>query len=599
MEIKINRVALALLLYLSTTSLKIADASLLDWFWSSNTSNSQQTLDRPTTLKKVPYELMTTDEKFLEDAKKFLDVKLSDLDVCQHKVVLKLRSSCITMSEEEVAKMSVKLLNCQSATEGRQQFPCTDDMTAAVVSWRGHHKPTCHMPFVNMFPSGESCVVVCMSVSHLMAKVRRLEVLYHTLKECTSPMDAIMWNTYHLMNNRALAVCHSVKNMQFRALNEMTVNKLMTAAHDQLASMESLKESQVKVQTMTSNTLESVAKNNTVLMSQQDKLFSMQHNIKDFVALNLRELTREKALIAAGHQEIAKLTADIKKSVELTSVSAATQRVEWQENHKELLLQIDKIKNNINAVLDGIELRTQLITSHNDMVTTHHKVLMENLAKINGTVNFLLNIVDRSRDEFNARLGWIASRVTGTADSLDQVYIFALHGAYLIVGMIISSFVNVPNFTRMFLLLMVILNVILSLQKGPYSPMDFFTITVLMFASIAVQLFVQTAQAYFGPKNLAALTYSTKSNSPKNSEHFVPPANPTQSRSVSNFFKEHVRRFKLALLLAQERPGQHVLLTVVPDYAAELVLFLPLNFVVYIAVHPTCPKRHYTKLYNG
>nr|CAD7404690.1 unnamed protein product [Timema poppensis] len=479
MEIKINRVALVLL-YLSATSLKIADSSLLDWFWSSNKSNSEQTLDRPTTLKKVPYELMTTDEKFLEDAKKFLDVKLSDLDVCQHKVVLKLRSSCITMSEEEVAKMSVKLLNCQSATEGRQQFPCTDDMT---------------------------------------------------LKECTSPMDAIMWNTYHLMNNRALAVCHSVKNMQFRALNEMTVNKLMTAAHDQLASMESLKESQVKVQTMTSHTLESVAKNNTVLMSQQDKLFSMQHNIKDFVALNLRELTREKALIAAGHQEIAKLTADIKKSVELTSVSAATQRVEWQENHKELLLQIDKIKNNINAVLDGIELRTQLITSHNDMVTTHHKVLMENLAKINGTVNFLLNIVDRSRDEFNARLGWIASRVTGTADSLDQVYIFALHGAYLIVGMIISSFVNVPNFTRMFLLLIVILNVILSLQKGPYSPMDFFTMTVLMFASIAVQLFVQTAQAYFGPKNLAALTYSTKSNSPKHGENFVPPANPTQSFS--------------------------------------------------------------------
>nr|CAD7571072.1 unnamed protein product [Timema californicum] len=391
-------------------------------------------------------------------------------------VVLKLRSSCITMSEEEVAKMSVKLLNCQSATEGRQQFPCTDDM-----------------------------VVVLFSI--------------------------IMWNTYHLMNNRALAVCHSVKNMQFRALNEMTVNKLMTAAHDQLASMESLKESQVKVQTMTSHTLESVAKNNTVLMSQQDKLFSMQHNIKDFVALNLRELTREKALIAAGHQEIAKLTADIKKSVELTSVSAATQRVEWQENHKELLLQIDKIKNNINAVLDGIELRTQLITSHNDMVTTHHKVLMENLAKINGTVNFLLNIVDRSRDEFNARLGWIASRVTGTADSLDQVYIFALHGAYLIVGMIISSFVNVPNFTRMFLLLIVILNVILSLQKGPYSPMDFFTMTVLMVASIAVQLFVQTAQAYFGPKNLAALTYSTKSNSPKNCENFVPPANPTQSFS--------------------------------------------------------------------
>lgn len=41
---------------------------------------------------------------------------------------MKIQSSCASISEEELAKLSVNLLNCQSAVEGRQQFPCTEKM---------------------------------------------------------------------------------------------------------------------------------------------------------------------------------------------------------------------------------------------------------------------------------------------------------------------------------------------------------------------------------------------------------------------------------------------------------------------------------------
>jgi hypothetical protein len=54
-------------------------------------------------------------------------------------------------------------------------------------------------------------------------------------------MDADMWNAYHLMNNRARAVCYAARQQQFRALSEMTVNKLMDTAHSQLNTMNSLK----------------------------------------------------------------------------------------------------------------------------------------------------------------------------------------------------------------------------------------------------------------------------------------------------------------------------------------------------------------------
>jgi hypothetical protein len=50
-------------------------------------------------------------------------------------------------------------------------------------------------------------------------------------------------------------------------------------------------------------------------MDQQEKLRVTQHNIHDFVALNLRELTREKALIASGHRELAKMMDDVRNKL--------------------------------------------------------------------------------------------------------------------------------------------------------------------------------------------------------------------------------------------------------------------------------------------
>ena len=62
-----------------------------------------------------------------------------------------------------------------------------------------------------------------------------------SLRECTSSMDSDMWNTYHLMNNRARAVCYAARHQQFRAMSEMTVNKLMDSATSQLETMNMLK----------------------------------------------------------------------------------------------------------------------------------------------------------------------------------------------------------------------------------------------------------------------------------------------------------------------------------------------------------------------
>ena len=50
-----------------------------------------------------------------------------------------------------------------------------------------------------------------------------------------------MWNAYHLISNRARAICYAARNTQFRALTELTVNKLMQSAHSQIKALNSLK----------------------------------------------------------------------------------------------------------------------------------------------------------------------------------------------------------------------------------------------------------------------------------------------------------------------------------------------------------------------
>lgn len=58
-------------------------------------------------------------------------------------------------------------------------------------------------------------------------------------------MDADTWNAYHLMSNRARAVCYAARSNQFRALTELTVNKLMQSAHSQIQTLAVMKVIQI------------------------------------------------------------------------------------------------------------------------------------------------------------------------------------------------------------------------------------------------------------------------------------------------------------------------------------------------------------------
>lgn len=61
------------------------------------------------------------------------------------------------------------------------------------------------------------------------------------MKDCTKDMDPDTWNAYHILSNRARSVCYAARQQQFRALTQMTVNKLMTSSTQQLGFIRELR----------------------------------------------------------------------------------------------------------------------------------------------------------------------------------------------------------------------------------------------------------------------------------------------------------------------------------------------------------------------
>lgn len=104
-----------------------ASAGLFDYFIPNRDASVAPT-DIGSAMPSVPYELSEMDEKFIQEGAKLIGASMSQLDVCHHRVILTLKKSCRDMNAEQLGKLAVMLLNCQSDSEGRALYECTGTM---------------------------------------------------------------------------------------------------------------------------------------------------------------------------------------------------------------------------------------------------------------------------------------------------------------------------------------------------------------------------------------------------------------------------------------------------------------------------------------
>ncbi|XP_025082982.1 protein brambleberry-like isoform X2 [Pomacea canaliculata] len=382
----------------------------------------------------IRFEVLSSDEKFLDFATTLSD--LSPLDACYHVVIYQLKKQCGELSEEELGKLSVKLLNCQSEVEHRPIFKCSNSMTLA---------------------------------------------------ECTKDMDAVTWNTYQIVGNRARAMCYATQQLQFRRLTEKSVNQLAAATVTQLEAMEELKNGQEHLHTITSETVRRLFESQQELLVTQEKLRSGQADVFASVADNLMQLQQEKSLIASGNQQLAQLAEKIRNELNSTAQLIKKQGAAQQLKNEDILRDLKLIHSQASDALARLDASSHRLLSHHKILQKQQKAVFANLQRINSSVTYVLEAVSNFQSKMENRIAWITQLIGGADDKLDILQCCVLHIAYLLLMMITAAFLHTPLVGRVVLIMVVLSNMAAHLVHN--SSLDFAGLTALV-ASVMMSLWL-------------------------------------------------------------------------------------------------------------
>ncbi|XP_070604484.1 protein brambleberry-like isoform X2 [Erythrolamprus reginae] len=399
-----------------------------------NPEPSAAVLD-PAGLANVPFEMETVDKRFMAEIQA---VDLSLLDSCHHKVISQLRSTCSDLAEEELAKLGVALFNCQARAEGRKTYLCTEDMALA---------------------------------------------------ECTAGMDPDTWNAYHIVSNRARAVCYATRQMQFKRRAEHTVNALVSTAVGQLEAMKTLKRSQEELKLLTSESLQRVVSAQEDLLTRQEMLRGGQAEMEDSLSSNLEHLVQEKALIASGQQQVAELLEGITRRMENVSGHLNQQDVELQEGHQAILKDLDQVQRRAQEVYSKIDTNVDLFLAYQKQTTLYHDELLGKLRKMNETFGLVLRTMEQMQTKVEGRLQHLQRFITWAGFSLSSISTCLLHLVYFLLAALVMTFLQVPGASRALLLVVVVANALFELHHT--ISLGFKSLTSLLALAVAVNVLLE------------------------------------------------------------------------------------------------------------
>ncbi|CAH1775950.1 unnamed protein product, partial [Owenia fusiformis] len=412
---------------------------LMDWFFGKNSESQHENKPGPASIAtgNVAFEMKLTDEKFLSQAG-FKD--LSALDTCHHQVVAELKSSCSSLAEEDIGKLAVQLLNCQLQAENRQTFPCYPSMT---------------------------------------------------IGECTKDMDPTMWNSYQIVSNRARAICYQTRQQQFRMNTELTVNKMLHASQSQLNAMNELNDGQEKLGALTSDTMRKMFEGQQELVSNEQLIKAEQAHVQEYIAMNLKELTDEKALISSGNKALADMAEQIKGKLEKTSSQIASQDEAQRAAHEEILQDLANMREKARKVWEKIDQSSKDMMRHQNETAQQYQLTLENLRKVNDTINFLLKTVSVMQQGFDQKLGWFANILGGTGDKVLFLYTLTTHFLFALAVAVTMIFLHTPLYSRLLVLILLPLNAISEIKQG--QSLSFTNLTVLVPVIVAGSWFLKVS----------------------------------------------------------------------------------------------------------
>lgn len=247
---------------------------------------------------------------------------------------------------------------------------------------------------------------------------------------------------YNYMTHRAVGICSAMKQDQYRALAEITVNRLMQAAQSQVSAMNEALKTQRRLNEMGSYNFKELNENDLKMKEKQAESMEKLQHAENLIEENLVSLQQELLLRQKAEEKLS----EIKESAEHISAKLELHVQELHEGHELLLDDVKEISKNMRK-------------NNQDMLVHYEETLMflENFKSVTAVLS---QIGTTTKMLLESGLEMFPEHRLEVSQEFVSFGLFNL--VYFVCGMIYMLFINAENFTKGVLIGLVAFNSVAS-----------------------------------------------------------------------------------------------------------------------------------------
>jgi len=238
----------------------------------------------------------------------------------------------------------------------------------------------------------------------------------------------------------------------------------MASSEHQLSTLATISETQEQLKSMAASTVDQLETGRQQIASDQQQLRQTHQMMNSQVLRNLQHIQQEREAIIAGNKRVIAKTEQIQQKLDSTA-DQVTEQTEMQSvRHRELLQDIAQLGTQAEDVSSKLDASTAMVENMQRNMIEHHMDAIENLKRINDTVNFLLSFVNSIREVIELKLEWILLVTGATESRMAVLSVIAAHISYAVVAVVLFSLLHVKKFIRCILITLILLNVAAELK---------------------------------------------------------------------------------------------------------------------------------------
>lgn len=269
-------------------------------------------------------------------------------------------------------------------------------------------------------------------------------------------MDANMHKIYSYMSHRAAGICSALKSDQFRALTEVTVNRLMQATQSQLSNMQEALTNQRRLSEMELQNMKDYNENDLKIRESQAESLEKLKHAGSLIEENLLSLQQELELRQKSEVKLN----EIEKSADEISSKLNQHTTELNEGHDKLLKDVDEISQNLQK-------------SNLELVQQYNQTLefLQNFKSVMMVLSTMATNIKNLAEKILTTLHDVGFEMT------DEFIAFMfLNLIYFTCGMIFMLFVNAVGYCKNILIILFVFNTASSYYKAqiPLFPINIF-----------------------------------------------------------------------------------------------------------------------------